>query len=167
MPPKAFRFTHFPKNTSASPLESHTFKTKDLKPFRFIHFQKSGGGGLCPTSNLLPPLFAKPFNINTYEICVCNSFNINTYKKGGEGEGRGPGPGARQKQCGRVSNFAFRVSAFARPPVQSRAIHASPDSCRDESPVTQSGVTTHGSARGYARFRLSTVNCQPVCATAG
>src|SRR6266571_1900124 len=41
--PKAFRFTHFPKNTSASPLESHTFKTKDLKPFRFIHFQKKWG----------------------------------------------------------------------------------------------------------------------------
>ena len=48
MPPKAFRFTHFPKNTSANPLESHTFKTKDLKPFRFIHFQKSGGGPPYP-----------------------------------------------------------------------------------------------------------------------
>src|SRR5712691_3181924 len=44
MPPKLFSFTHFPKNASANPLESHTFKTKDLKPFRFIHFQKSGGG---------------------------------------------------------------------------------------------------------------------------
>src|SRR5713226_6370401 len=41
---KSLRFTHFPKNTSATPLESHTFKTKDLKPFRFTHFQKSGGG---------------------------------------------------------------------------------------------------------------------------
>src|SRR5260370_30331237 len=37
-------FTHFPKNASATPLESHTFKTKDLKPFRFTHLQKSGGG---------------------------------------------------------------------------------------------------------------------------
>ena len=45
MPPKLFSFRHFPKNTSANPLESHTFKTKDLKPFRFIHFQKKGGGG--------------------------------------------------------------------------------------------------------------------------
>ncbi len=44
MPPKLFSFTHFPKNTSASPLVSHTFKTKDLKPFRFTHLQKSGGG---------------------------------------------------------------------------------------------------------------------------
>src|SRR5713101_1283719 len=44
MPPKLFSFTHFPKNTSAKPLDSHTFKTKDLKPFRFTHLQKSGGG---------------------------------------------------------------------------------------------------------------------------
>src|SRR5713226_1795659 len=41
---KPFRFTYFRKNASASPLESHTFKTKDLKPFRFTYFQKSGGG---------------------------------------------------------------------------------------------------------------------------
>src|SRR5713101_8086113 len=46
MPPKLFSFTHFPKNTSATPLESHTLKTKDLKPFRFTHLQKSGGGSL-------------------------------------------------------------------------------------------------------------------------
>src|SRR5712692_9624312 len=41
---KSFRLTHFPKNTPANPFVSHTFKTKDLKPFRFIHFQKTGGG---------------------------------------------------------------------------------------------------------------------------
>ncbi len=41
---KSLSFTHFPKNASATPLESHSFKTKDLKPFRFTHFQKSGGG---------------------------------------------------------------------------------------------------------------------------
>src|SRR5713101_7998398 len=40
----SFRLTHFPKNASATPLVSHTFKTKDLKPFRFTHFQKKGGG---------------------------------------------------------------------------------------------------------------------------
>ncbi len=45
MPPKLFSFTHFTKNASANPLVSHTFKTKDLKPFRFIHFQKKGEGG--------------------------------------------------------------------------------------------------------------------------
>src|SRR2546428_14135625 len=44
MPSKLFRFTYFAKNTSVNPFVSHTFKTKDLKPFRFIHFQKSGGG---------------------------------------------------------------------------------------------------------------------------
>src|SRR3989475_7960983 len=49
-PPNSFRLTHFRKNASASPLESHTFKTKDLKPFRFIHFQKKGGGPASSTS---------------------------------------------------------------------------------------------------------------------
>src|SRR5947209_6663986 len=44
MPPKLFSFTHFTRNASANPLESHTFKTKNLKPFRFTHLQKSGGG---------------------------------------------------------------------------------------------------------------------------
>src|SRR5712692_6851936 len=40
----SFRLIHFPQNASANPLESHTFKTKDLKPFRFTHFQKNGRG---------------------------------------------------------------------------------------------------------------------------
>src|SRR6266436_5734496 len=40
----SFSFTHFRKNASASPLESHTFKTKDLKCPVFTHFQKKGGG---------------------------------------------------------------------------------------------------------------------------
>src|SRR3989442_15747908 len=40
---KPFSFTHFRKNASANPLDSHTFKTKDLKPFRFTHFQKKVG----------------------------------------------------------------------------------------------------------------------------
>ena len=47
----SFSFTHFRKNASATPLVSHTFKTKDLKPFRFTHFQKSGGGWV-PLSNI-------------------------------------------------------------------------------------------------------------------
>src|SRR6266702_195225 len=42
--PNSFRFTQFRKNASASPLESHTFKTKDLKCPVFTHFQKKGGG---------------------------------------------------------------------------------------------------------------------------
>src|SRR6266581_3150300 len=40
----SFRFTQFRKNASASPLESHSFKTKDLKCPVFTHFQKKGGG---------------------------------------------------------------------------------------------------------------------------
>ena len=40
----SFRFTYFRKNASATPLESHSFKTKDLKPFRITYLQKKGGG---------------------------------------------------------------------------------------------------------------------------
>src|SRR2546426_8905745 len=40
----SFRLIQFRKNASANPLVSHSFKTKDLKPFRFTHFQKKGGG---------------------------------------------------------------------------------------------------------------------------
>src|SRR5713101_3624903 len=54
MPPKLFSFTHFPKNTSATPLESHTLKTKDLKPFPFTHLQKSGGGSLRLATAVIP-----------------------------------------------------------------------------------------------------------------
>src|SRR3989454_9800279 len=97
MPSKLFRFTYFAKNTSVNPFVSHTFKTKDLKPFRFIHFQKMWGGA-CAHSGILvstlnchlSTLSAKSFSINTYEIFVCNSFIINTYKKGGEGVGGAP-----------------------------------------------------------------------------
>src|SRR5712691_9507183 len=78
-----FRFTHFRENTSATPLVSHTFKTKDLKPFRFTHFQKNGGGPFrihqspvtnhesLPVSPLDSPLTSKrapkSFTSNTYE----------------------------------------------------------------------------------------------------
>src|SRR5713226_9108092 len=41
---KPFRLTQFRKNASANPLDSHTFKTKDLKSFLLIHFQKKVGG---------------------------------------------------------------------------------------------------------------------------
>src|SRR6266581_9455889 len=41
----SFRLIQFRKNASVSPLVSHSFKTKDLKPFRFTHFQKKVGGG--------------------------------------------------------------------------------------------------------------------------
>ena len=55
-----------------------------------------GGACACPgtlvsTLNChMSALSAKSFNINTYEIFVCNSFIINTYKKGGRGVGGTP-----------------------------------------------------------------------------
>src|SRR5712691_9821579 len=49
----SFSFTHFRKNASATPLVSHSFKTKDLKPFRFTHFQKNSRGRV-PLSNIQP-----------------------------------------------------------------------------------------------------------------
>jgi hypothetical protein len=61
MPPKAFSFTHFRKNASVTPLDSHTFKTKDLKPFRFIHFQKSVGVGRAVKLQFLR---SSPFALN-------------------------------------------------------------------------------------------------------
>ena len=50
---KLFSFKHFRKNASANPLDSHSFKAKDLKPFRFTHFQKKGRGWV-PLSNIQP-----------------------------------------------------------------------------------------------------------------
>src|SRR5260370_18263994 len=106
-----FRFTHFRKNASANPLESHTFKTKDLKPFRFTHFQKSGGG--APDSVAQPPLAAQPIpsNIQPHTSNLrsslspldsaltskraSKSFTSNTYEKhtqGGGGCRRTPNP---------------------------------------------------------------------------
>src|SRR5437879_9418910 len=104
MPPKLFSFTHFRKNSSATPLVSHTFKTKDLKPFRFTHFQKKGGGwvplsNIQPhTSNLRSPL--SPLISALTSKRASKSFTSNTYEKHTQGEG-----------CYRVSNFEFRVSA--------------------------------------------------------
>ena len=40
-----FRMIYFRKDAPATPLESYTFKTKDLKLFSFIYLQKKGGGG--------------------------------------------------------------------------------------------------------------------------
>src|SRR5260370_11852415 len=49
MSPKPFSFTQFAKNAPANPLESHTFKTKDLKCPVFTHLQKKVGGGVRVT----------------------------------------------------------------------------------------------------------------------
>src|SRR2546427_1271189 len=67
----SFRFTHFRKNASANPLESHSFKTKDLKPFRFTHLQKKVGVGYPdPTSNLKLPTSA--LLVTSHESRVTN-----------------------------------------------------------------------------------------------
>jgi hypothetical protein len=49
-----FRMTQFRKNASVTPLVSHTFKTKDLKPSRITHFQKTVG--VTPTAEGQNPL---------------------------------------------------------------------------------------------------------------
>src|SRR5712692_6356834 len=63
------RLIQFRKNASVSPLESHSFKTNDLKPFRFIHFRKKGGGapdsGVQPQRAVLPiPSTIQPHTSN-------------------------------------------------------------------------------------------------------
>src|SRR5712692_3836871 len=136
MPPKPFSFTHFHKSTSANPLESHSFKTKDLKPFCFTHFQKKVGWTPCfpPDAHLQSPvtnhksLRLTPLDATLTSERAAKSFSCNTYKK--QGWGRGPGPGARQNNEGglapqvtgqtsqltaqkvSITSFQFRVSTF-------------------------------------------------------
>src|SRR5713226_1325879 len=93
--PKPFSFTQFPKNTSANPLDSHTFKTKDLKPFRFTHFQKKVGWPPCfpPDAHLQSPvtnhksLHLTPLDATLTSERAAKSFSCNTYKKHTGGEG--------------------------------------------------------------------------------
>ena len=119
----SFRLIHFRKNASANPLDSHTFKTKDLKPFRFTHFQKKVGWTPCfpPDAHLQSPvtthrsraLYASPDSIGTNHKSLrlsplisaltsrraAKSFTSNTYEKHTQGEGVLP-------------SFEFRVSSF-------------------------------------------------------
>src|SRR6266849_898322 len=98
----SFSFTHFRKNASATPLVSHSFKTKDLKPFRFTHFQKKGGSlfpniqpqtsiprsSLNPlTSTLTKNASASPLDSALTSKRASNSFTSNTYEKHTQGEG--------------------------------------------------------------------------------
>src|SRR5260370_10866913 len=97
MPPKLFSFTQFRKNASATPLVSHTFKTKDLKPFRFTHFQKKGGGW-GPRRRVsyfrLPTVDCQLSRVTPLDSALTSkraakSFTCNTYEKHTGGEGRG------------------------------------------------------------------------------
>src|SRR5713226_9912530 len=121
MPPKPFSFTHFHKNTSANPLDSHTFKTKDLKPFCFTHFQKKVGWPPCfpPDAHLQSPVYPEAGRVTNHKSLrltpldatltserAAKSFSCNTYKKhtGGEGGGshhksRARRGNARLKRC--------------------------------------------------------------------
>src|SRR5712691_2924993 len=99
----SFRLIQFRKNASANPLESHTFKTKDLKPFRFTHFRKKGGG--APDSVVQPQraVLPIPSTIQPHTSNLCSSltpldsaltskrapksFTSNTYEKHTQGEG--------------------------------------------------------------------------------
>src|SRR5216683_892798 len=97
----SFRITYIHKMASANPYGSHTYKTKDLKPFRITYLQKKGG--VAPPFSTGHP--ARPEY--SWEGLV-RSMPVPTPS------GRGLfGSGHR-----------------------SRAPYASPDSCRDESPVT-------------------------------
>src|SRR5229473_3873704 len=87
----SFRLIQFRKNASANPLDSHTFKTKDLKPFRFTHFQKKGGGGV-PFSNIQHLASNLRSSLSPLDSALTSkraakSFTSNTYEKHTQGEG--------------------------------------------------------------------------------
>src|SRR2546427_10424641 len=89
--PKPFTFTQFAKNASATPLDSHTFKTKDLKPFRFTHLQKEVGVGYPdPTSNLKLPtsaLLVTSHESRVTNLAVHHVFQRPLLPRGAETEG--------------------------------------------------------------------------------
>src|SRR5712692_5896830 len=112
----SFRFTHFRKNASANPLESHTFKTKDLKPFRFTHFQKKGRGWV-PFSNIQPQTSNLCSSLSPLASALTSkraskSFTSNTYEKHtGGGGGRRlffRSPDSIGRVYYRISRFEFR-----------------------------------------------------------
>jgi len=87
----SFRLIQFRKNASVSPLVSHSFKTKDLKPFRFTHFQKKGGGWV-PLSNIQPQTSNLCSSLTPLDSALTSkpaskSFTSNTYEKHTRGEG--------------------------------------------------------------------------------
>src|SRR5216684_6193000 len=88
--PNSFRLIQFRKNASANPLESHSFKTKDLKPFRFIHFQEKGGGPFrihqSPVTNH-ESLPVSPLDSALTSKRAPKSFTCNTYEKHTGGRG--------------------------------------------------------------------------------
>ena len=100
----SFRLIQFRKNASANPLVSHSFKTKDLKPFRFTHFQKKGGGPFRIHQSSVTnheSLPVSPLDSALTSKRASKSFTSNTYEKHTQGEGGAP-PEFR------ISTFEFR-----------------------------------------------------------
>ena len=105
----SFRLIQFRKNASATPLVSHTFKTKDLKPFRFTHFQKKGGGPFrihqSPVTNH-ESLPVSPLDSALTSKRAAKSFTCNTYEKHTQGEGV-----ARSASFASFTSFASSASS--------------------------------------------------------
>src|SRR6266446_3816482 len=123
----SFRLIQFRKNASVSPLESHTFKTIDLKLFRFIHFKKKGRGwvplsyiqsqtsklcsSLTPlTSTLTRIVLLSPLDSALTSKRAAKSFTSNTYEKHTQGEGVLPSL-ASSASLARVTSHESRVTA--------------------------------------------------------
>src|SRR5712691_5854274 len=129
MPPKLFSFTQFRKNASATPLVSHTFKTKDLKPFRFTHLQKKGGwrgarrrGSYFPLSTVDCQLSrVSPLDSALTSKRGAKSFTSNTYEKHTGGEGV-----ARSASSASFTSFASSASS----PSSSAVLDLPPQSFR-------------------------------------
>src|SRR3989442_11400168 len=111
-----FRFTHFHKNASVTPLVSHTFKTKDLKPFRFTHLQKKGEGPFrihqSPVTNH-ESLPVSPLDSALTSKRAPKSFTCNTYEKH-TGGGRGVCLPPNTNHGSRITNHG-RCESFCRP----------------------------------------------------
>src|SRR5712691_2134930 len=130
--PNSFRITYICKNASANPYGSHTYKTKDLKPFRITYLQKKGGGsGVLSNLQTHPSSLRSsltPLDSALTSKRVSKSFTCNTYEKHTQGEG---GLVARASACVPtcLSVGANHESQVTSAPCESR-FH------RDGSPVT-------------------------------
>ena len=144
-----FRFTHFRKNASVSPFVSHTFKTKDLKPFRFTHFQKKGGGWVSlsniqpqtdhPTRMVVPSERGEsrdlPSNLGSSlsplasaltSFAPVNSFRFCTYEKHTGGRGGDCSSGVRFHREGVFNSFLYLLCLlfFTRTSFHALAVRA-------------------------------------------
>jgi hypothetical protein len=127
-----FTLIHFRKNASVNALVSHTFKTKDLKPFRFIHFQKKVGMG-CRISCFDFRVSSPDFRLSTVDCQLspvtpldsaltlkraAKSLIYNTHEKHTRGEGGprvecgGSRPLCLSPRAGIGDSSSFQPSTF-------------------------------------------------------